>query len=124
MLLAQAYTLDALFHDLLIHARENTGSERADQSMRLALRVQAQCRATVDTLLARTAPPMVIARQANVTSGPQQINNTVAVESWQNELLEQTDGEWLDARTTRADVCVDPHLEALGAVYRPKDAGG
>ena len=92
--------------------------------MRLPLRVQSQCRATVDTLLGRTAPPMVIARQANVTSGPQQINNTVAVESWQNELLEQTDGERLDARATRANVGADPNLEAVGAVHRPEDGRG
>jgi hypothetical protein len=124
MLLAQAYTLNALFHELLIFARENNGSQRSDDSMKLALRVQNQCRATLDTLMSRRAPMTVIANQANVTSAPQQINNAMMVESRQNELLEQTNGHRLDPRATQANVGADQHLEAVGAVHRPEDGAG
>jgi hypothetical protein len=44
----------------------------------MALRAQSQCRATLETLAAIKNPPIVYARQANVTTGPQQINNGVA----------------------------------------------
>jgi hypothetical protein len=44
---------------------------------------------------------VVIAKQANVTSGPQQINNGIPLarenEIKPNELLEQSNGKWLDS---------------------------
>jgi hypothetical protein len=43
--------------------------------MRLALKVQNQSRSTVETLAGLKSPPPLFARQANVTTGPQQINN-------------------------------------------------
>jgi hypothetical protein len=43
--------------------------------MRVALKAQSQCRATLETLAAIKNPPLVYAKQANVTTGPQQINN-------------------------------------------------
>jgi hypothetical protein len=43
--------------------------------MRLALKAQSQCRATLETLSAIKNPPVVFARQANITNGPQQVNN-------------------------------------------------
>jgi hypothetical protein len=58
--------------------------------MRLALRAQIQSGATLETLSAVKSPPVVIAKKANVTSGPQQINNMVAREIpvEQSKLLE------------------------------------
>jgi hypothetical protein len=46
--------------------------------MRMALRAQAQCRTTLETLANIKNAPVVFARQANVTTGPQQINNGTA----------------------------------------------
>jgi hypothetical protein len=46
----------------------------AERYMRLALKAQAQCRATIETLAALKSPPVVYARQANV-AGQQQVNN-------------------------------------------------
>jgi hypothetical protein len=43
--------------------------------MRLALKGQAQCRSTLETLVALKNPPVVIAGQANISTGPQQVNN-------------------------------------------------
>jgi hypothetical protein len=42
--------------------------------LRLALKAQTQCRATVETL-ATMKNPVVFAKQANIAHGPQQINN-------------------------------------------------
>ena len=126
MLLAQAHTLDAIFGKLMAMARDRQGynPDGEERYMRIALKAQNQCRTTLETLLHYKRPPMVIARQANVTSGPQQVNNTLSIESGPNKLLEQTDGERLDARAARADGEVDSHLEAVGAVHRTEDGGG
>jgi hypothetical protein len=43
--------------------------------MRLALKAQAQCRATIETLATMKNPPLVIAKQANISAGHQQVNN-------------------------------------------------
>ena len=48
--------------------------------MRLALKAQGQCRATLETLATIKNPPVVFARQANIAQGPQQVNNTATVE--------------------------------------------
>jgi len=49
--------------------------EAADKYLRLALKAQGQCRATLETLAAIKNPPVVFARQANIAHGPQQVNN-------------------------------------------------
>jgi hypothetical protein len=43
--------------------------------MRMALKAQAQCRATLETLATIKNPSVVFARQANIAQGPQQANN-------------------------------------------------
>jgi hypothetical protein len=47
--------------------------------MRLALKAQGQCRATLETLAVLKNPPTVFAKQANIAAGSQQVNNTLAV---------------------------------------------
>ena len=49
--------------------------EATERYMRLALKAQGQCRATLETLAAIKNPPVVFARQANFANGPQQVNN-------------------------------------------------
>jgi len=52
MLLTQAQTLDTVFHQLARIAGNNLSNlEASDTFMRLALRAQSQCRATLETLL-------------------------------------------------------------------------
>jgi hypothetical protein len=78
MLLSQAHALQAIFVDL---ARRSVGLERAEHreaSLRMALKAQNQCRMTLETLATVKNPPVVFARQANISSGPQQVNNGVA----------------------------------------------
>jgi len=43
--------------------------DAADTDMRLALRAQSQCRATLETLAAIKNPPVVFANQANIAHG-------------------------------------------------------
>jgi hypothetical protein len=110
MLLAQAHTLQALFHELARRAGLNMGEyiNAAETYMRLALKAQSQCRATLETLAVIKNPaPVTFVRQANVAHGPQQVNNGVQPppdqasraeksENRPNKLLEQQHGERLD----------------------------
>ena len=79
ILVSQAHALNSLFVALACASHENMGGghcDAADRYLRLALKAQSQCRATLETLAAIKNPPACsIAQQANVTTGPQQINN-------------------------------------------------
>ena len=75
MLSSQATALQTLFARLTERAMGQTHLPNLEALMRLALRAQSQSRATLETLATIKNPPIVYARQANVTTGPQQINN-------------------------------------------------
>lgn len=77
VLVAQASALNSIFTELARRAALNMAEyiEASEKYMRLALKAQAQCRATIETLAEMKNPPLVIARQANVANGPQQVNN-------------------------------------------------
>ncbi len=77
MLVAQAFALQALFVRLSEKAMEQRYMPHLEGFMRLALRSQAQCRASLEALSSIKNPPVVYAKQANVTTGPQQVNNGV-----------------------------------------------
>ncbi len=131
MLVSQAHTLDALFGYLARRSKLNMDQylDAADRFMRLALRAQGQCRATLETLAAIKNPPVVFARQANIAHGPQQVNNGPAPEGTRAgnsekapiELLEELHDERLDPGATGAASGADTNLETMGAVNRPKD---
>jgi hypothetical protein len=130
MLVTQAHTLDALFHFMARRALANMGkyTQAADTYMRLALRAQAQARATVETLAEMKNPkPVAFVRQANIAHGPQQVNNgplPARAENGQNqrnELLESDDGERLDTGKAGAAGGDDPPLETVGAVHGTSD---
>ena len=130
MLIAQAHTLDELFNNLARRAAMNMGEymNAAETYFRLALKAQSQCRATLETLATVKNPPIVYARQANVTTGPQQVNNGVPSrmrenQIEQNKVLEAQHGERLDTGATGAASGVDPGLETVGAVHRPENTG-
>lgn len=122
MLIAQAHTLDELFNNLARRSHRNMVGgfpHAAETYLRLALKAQTQCRATIETLAAVKNPP-VFARQANINNGgQQQINNGVpaganAKPIPETKKLESIDGEWLDTRTRGATVGADPHLATVG----------
>jgi len=64
-------------------------------------------------------PPVIFAKQMNVSNGHQQVNNgavshTAETQNEQNELLENTHGERLDSGTKGEASSVNSELEALG----------
>lgn len=96
MLVSQATALDSIFTELSRRAEINMGEyiNATDTYMRLALKAQSQCRATVEALAELKSPrPVAYVRQANIANGPQQVNNCSRIsnpettsESWPNEL--------------------------------------
>ncbi len=137
MLTAQAHTLDAIFNNLARRAAQNMGEymQACDTYLKLALRVQSQCRATWETLATIKNPPVVgYVKQANIAHGHQQINNAPSTTSevpharenpnLQNKLLEETDGERLDPVTTGTTGRTDPAMATLGEVDRTEDING
>lgn len=131
MLAAQASSLNAIFAEMARRAAMNMGEHlgATETYLRLALKAQSQCRATVETLATIKAGPVVIARQANIAHGPQQVNNGNAPgcsdaragnsDPVTNELLGVSDGERLDSGTPDTASGSNPALEALGTVHRP-----
>ena len=122
MLISQAHTLDELFNNLIRRASLNMGEylQASETYFRLALKAQSQCRATLETLSAIKNPPIIFAKQANISTGNQQINNAVPEprtennKSKQNELLEHTYGERLDTRAKSETIGAYSELEAVG----------
>lgn len=131
LLTAQASTLDALFNSLAIRAHRNMGEylNAAETYLRLGLKAQSQCRATLETLAAIKNPPIVYARQANFASGPQQVNNglpahTGKIESLPNELSEASNELLPNTRAPALESRVNQAVETVGAVNRAEDASG
>lgn len=131
MLYGQAHALQSIFVNL---ARRASGQEYLKQYetfLRLALKAQSQCRATLETLAAIKNPPVVIARQANIANGHQQINNGAGtpahareIESDQTKLLEAQHGNHLDTGATGAAINRHKDVATVGAFDRTKDDRG
>lgn len=127
MLINQASALQALFVRLSERAMGQTHMPNLEGFMRMALRAQSQCRATLETLATIKNPPIVYARQANVTTGPQQVNNGIPtptrareIETEQTQLMRADHGERLDTGTTREAIASYSSLETLGEIDRAK----
>lgn len=78
MLAIQSHTLDTMFNEFAVLAQRNlqTNFAAAETFMRLALKAQSQCRATVESLAVVKNPPAVaFVKQANIAAGHQQVNN-------------------------------------------------
>ena len=137
MLFAQAATLNAMFAELTRRAALNMGQhlDATETYLRLALKAQAQSRATVQTLIEGKQPRAVaFVKQANIAQ-QQQVNNGAAVSHTRTEgspepANEQScleaPNEWstLDTGATAAPARSNPAMEAVGAVHRAEDARG
>ena len=86
ILLAQAQSLNAIFCEMANKASYQSNVEIMDRLLKLGLKAQSQCRATLETLAVIKNPPVVFAKQANIAHN-QQVNNAPA----------PTQGEPLDA---------------------------
>lgn len=133
MLTAQAVALDAIFSELARRSAQNMGTylDATERYLRLALKAQSQCRATLETIATIKNPPIVIARQANFNQGgQQQINNGSTTSGTAprageqlnepNKLLEDLthERETLDFGTTAATRRENPHLEPVETLHR------
>jgi hypothetical protein len=122
MLISQAHTLDELFNNLARRSHRNMTAghtQAAETYLRLALKAQTQCRATLETLAAVKNPPVVFAKQANFANGPQQVNNGVPAHTQETQIpqtkkLENIDGQWMDTGTKGATVGAHPDLATVG----------
>ena len=106
----QAIALQSLFARLTERALSQNSMSNIEAFMKLALRAQSQCRATLEALAAINKPPSIHAIQANVATN-QQINYS------QNQLLGDDDDLRQDTRTSAAEKAVNPKMEALGEVH-------
>ncbi len=129
MLMNQATALQSLFARLAERGMSCDLAPAFEVNMRMALRAQNQCRATLETLAAIKNPPVIFAKQANIANGHQQINNgapsrALESESQQSKLLEAQHGEWLDTGTAGAAIGADKAMAAVGEIDRAENNRG
>ena len=129
MLFGQAKVLETMFTSLARRAANNDGLKQFQVNLTLALKAQAQCRSTLEALAEIKNPRSVqFVKQANMTTGPQQVNNAYAgtpshsgiqsgagnIQSEQNKLLEADHGNYLDTRAQGTAGRVNQTVEAVG----------
>jgi len=133
LLADQAVSLNTIF---TAFARRAWNADRIPQleiNMRMALKAQNQCRATIETLAQIKNPRhTVITKQANISNGPQQVNNTLNQiseqeskipensETNQNKLLshEQAETPYLDSRAALKASGDNPPMATVETVHR------
>jgi hypothetical protein len=136
MLFGQAMTLETIFTNLARRATSQEYLKQFQAYLGMALKAQAQCRATLEALAEIKNPrPMAFVKQANISNGPQQVNNGDARFSdpstrtgvsaradnsttAQTELLEASNGQRLDTGAKGKAGSADPHLETVAAGHR------
>lgn len=130
MLMSQAQALQAMFMNFSRRALNQDYQKNLESFFGMALKAQNQCRMTLQTLAEVKNPRVaVFAGQANVSHGPQQVNNgamphareTAKTVNMTNELLEQDNGEWLDTRAPGTAGSVNQAMETVGEKHRAKD---
>ncbi len=132
MLYGQAQALQTVFTSLARRAAQQEYLKQYETYMRIALKAQNQCRMTLETLATVKNPPIVYAKQANISQGPQQVNNGVPptappraqeIGKPQNELLEDNrhEPQRMVPGTQAAPARGDTEMEAVGAIHRTQD---
>jgi hypothetical protein len=133
-LMIQAHTLDAIFNNLAQRAHCAEYMSQLESYLRLALKAQSQCRATLETLAVIKNPaPVAFVGQANIGQAVQ-VNNAAGKTSegsrarenpnLQSKLLEHQHGQRLDFGTAGAAIGADPELATVGEINRPANSGG
>lgn len=137
MLVAQASALNAMFNGLAKRATMNMGEHLSatETYTRLALKAQAQCARTIEVLAAMKNPPVVFAKQANISHGHQQVNNGADLTATHTgasahgkktvsepiELLEHQHGERLDLGAQATTSGAHQDMATVGKVHWAKD---
>ena len=76
MLISQATALQTIFSGLALRAQDQTSQRNLEAFLGLALKAQAQSRATITALVDLKDPRQAtFVKQANIANGPQQVNN-------------------------------------------------
>lgn len=140
MLFGQSMTLQTMFTNLARRATSQEYLKQFQVYMGLALKAQAQCRATLEALAEIKNPrPVSFVQQANIANGPQQVNNGATPgfetntrtpapahaeksEAVKNELLEHQHGNHLDTGAKGKAGRADPHMATLGTGNRAAHA--
>ncbi|ACB35735.1 conserved hypothetical protein [Leptothrix cholodnii SP-6] len=129
MLLTQAAALQAMFIDLAVRAKKQNQFDGIQTMTGLALKCAAGSRQAITALAELRMPKTaVFAKQANVTTGPQQVNNGThpqagsaraeKIATRPNELLEASHEQRLDTRAQGQGGRADPGARALETVNR------
>ncbi len=130
VLMNQITVLDHLFARLVDKALQQDFLPNLEVLMRLALKAQVQSRATAQTLSEiRNPSATVFTKQANISNGPQQVNNggdetgkaSCKNENSHNRLLDEHDVEWLDTRAPSAAGRADSSVAAVEKCDRAED---
>lgn len=140
LLSAQMLALNSVFAGLAHRSKSNSQAGylgAADTYMRLALRAQAQCRQTAQTLFEMKNPrPVAFVQQANISNGPQQVNNGLSPgnvtstragahaeknDSAPSKLLEARDDERLDLGAPGSAGRASQDLAPMGALNGAED---
>lgn len=135
MLLGQATALQSMFTSFAIKASSQQHMPNYQAFMGMALKSQAQCRATLQTLVELKNPRQAtFVNQANIAHGPQQVNNGIVSTSKashakksatsQNKLLEQDheqdQAHRLDAAAAGTAGRADSTMATLEKIHRPQ----
>ena len=141
MLVSQATALQTVFTSLARRAQEQEYQKNLEAFLGLALKAQAQSRATISALVELKYPRQAtFVKQANIANGPQQVNNGAAAGELrnkyaqarthagnsapeQNKLLEADYGQpsgRMDTRAAQAAERSYQAVETVEAVHRAK----
>ena len=136
ILTVQANTLDAIFNKLACRAAANMAEHLSatETYLKLALKAQAQCAKTIETLANIKNPSTVsFVKQANIGQSVQVNNGTPPAKNLTstrthggkqkqaNELLEHHHGERLDIGTTGEAIAVNTRMETVATVNRASE---
>ena len=138
MLIGQATALQTIFTSLARRAQSSEYQKNLEAFLGLALKAQAQSRATISALMDLKYPRQAtFVKQANIAHRPQQVNNGTApdglldqyaqartqagkTETLQNELIEdaRNGSTHLDTRATAKTTRSHPAVQAVATVHR------
>ena len=143
MLISQATALQTIFTSLARRAQEQEYQKNLEAFLGLALKAQAQSRATISALVDLKYPRQAtFVKQANIAHGPQQVNNGAAAGAdpaqnahthaeksapEQNKLLEADHGQpgqRMDTRAAQAAERSYQAVETVEPVHRAKKLRG
>jgi hypothetical protein len=133
MLINQATALQTVFARLVERGLGCTEIAPFEANLRMGLRAQSQCRATLETLAAIKNPaPVSFVRQANIAHGPQQVNNNPGstessrareIDSEPNKLSGGNNELLPDARASQAESRIDSSVGTVGEIDRTEVGG-